>query len=193
MRRTNSQGGRRKRCVRYNEPGHAHCLTFSCYDGLPLLSEERVCRWMIESLEAARGRHAFDLWGYVLMPEHVHLLLSPRLAEYSISRILHAVKRPVAYRVVAHLGDQSPGKLRRLAIVRSGRHTYRFWQAGGGHDRNLTTPKAMQDALDYLHKNPVRRGLVERPTDWQWSSAGFWAGEADVPIKMDRSLPMVLA
>jgi hypothetical protein len=64
-----------------------------------------------------------------------------------------------------------------------------FWLPGGGFDTNIVDAKAVHAEIDYMHGNPVRRGLCERPTDWRYSSARFWAGMEDVPLKMDRTLP----
>src|SRR5256885_16898359 len=72
----------RKRCARYNVAAHAHFLTFSCYKRQPFLSKDRSCQWLAEAIVAAREKHNFDLWGYVFMPEHAHLLLFPRREEY---------------------------------------------------------------------------------------------------------------
>ncbi|OYW22031.1 MAG: hypothetical protein B7Z55_05125, partial [Planctomycetales bacterium 12-60-4] len=84
-----------KRCRRYNDVGHAHALTFSCFQRGPFLSKDRSRRWFVRALEVARERHAFDLWAWCIMPEHVHLLLLPRNAEYSISSILNTIKQSV--------------------------------------------------------------------------------------------------
>ena len=62
---------------------------------------------------------------------------------------------------------------------------YRFWQRGGGYDRNATEPNTLLQLIDYIHNNPVRRDLVAKATDWIWSSARFYAGETRVPIYMD--------
>ena len=60
-----------------------------------------------------------------------------------------------------------------------------------GHpaDRNAFEIATVHAMIDYLHANPVRRGLVERPTDWEWSSARWYAGMTPVPMEMDRTLP----
>ena len=71
----------------YNEPGHAHELTFSCYQGFKFLQAERTCEWLAEAIEEARVESNFDLWAYVFMPEHVHLIVRPREAEYDIAAI----------------------------------------------------------------------------------------------------------
>lgn len=61
----------------FNEPGHAHELTFTCYRRLRFFSAERTCRWLAEAIAAARGGRDFDLWAFVLMPEHVHVIVRP--------------------------------------------------------------------------------------------------------------------
>ena len=66
---------RRKTKVSYDIPGHAHFVTFSCFDRLSLLSRDRSRGWLIDSLEQMRKLHNVAIWAYVLMPEHVHLLL----------------------------------------------------------------------------------------------------------------------
>ena len=68
-----ADGKVRKRRISYDEPGHAHELTFSCYGRLPLLSKDRTRLWLIEALDVARQRWAFELWAYVIMPEHAHM------------------------------------------------------------------------------------------------------------------------
>ena len=67
----------------------------------------------------------------------------------------------------------------------------RFWQAGGGYDRNIIDEKTAWKVIDYIHLNPVRRGLVERPEDWEWSSARWYAGLRPVPLEIDPTLPQV--
>jgi len=164
---------KRKRCIRYNEPGHAHSLTFSCYQNKPLLKSDQAKRLLADSLEGARGRHEFDLWAYVFMPEHVHLLLWPRNQEYSISAILKAIKQPMAFRALKAGLAESP----------------RFWQRGGGYDRNIIDVATLYTEVDYVHNNPVRSELCATPQGWKYSSAAFWLGCDDVPLAMDRSLP----
>jgi len=61
----------------------------------------------------------------------------------------------------------------------SGLPSYRFWQRGGGYDRNLVSKQAVLNSIEYIHNNPVRKGLVKSPEDWNWSSAGFYAGKSD--------------
>ena len=182
----------RKRCRRYDDPGHAHELTFSCYRRLPLLSRDRTREWLVEAIAEAGDRERFDLWAYVIMPEHVHILICPREPGYKIARILWRIKRPVGRLAIAYLLTHAPSYLNKLTVTRGdGTREKRFWQAGGGYDRNVTEPTTLAKVIEYIHLNPVRRGLVERPEDWAWSSARWYAGFRPVPLEMDPTLPQV--
>jgi putative transposase len=120
------------------------------------------------------------------MPEHVHLLLFPESPEYEIARIRTALKAPVTSKALRFLRRTGPDFLDKLKDAQpNGTVHYRFWQRGGGYDRNVVQPSTLPSMIDYLHHNPVRRGLVERPTDWVWSSARFYAGMRPVPLEMD--------
>jgi len=103
----------RKRCKRYDVPGDAHALTFSCFHRLPLLLQDRSRRWMLDGLVHGRALEMFDLWAYVIMPEHVHLLVWPHPG-VSISSILKSVKQPVAQRALRWLKEHEPHYLSRL-------------------------------------------------------------------------------
>ncbi|MHB1034859.1 MAG: REP-associated tyrosine transposase [Pirellulales bacterium] len=180
----------RKRCKRYDVPGDAHYLTFSCFQRRPFFSRQRTRDWFLVALDAARSTQSFDIWAFVVMPEHVHLLIFPR-PRATIRAILTAVKLPVARRAVAWVRRYKPAFLQAMADVEpTGKACYRFWQRGGGYDRNLWSIPDIHQKIDYIHANPVRRGLVQRPQDWPWSSFRAWEDSVDEPIRIDRgSLP----
>jgi putative transposase len=178
--------GHHKRKVTYNEPGHAHFLTYSCYRRLPLLSRDRTRRWVIEALAAARRQLDFDVWAFVIMPEHVHLLIRPRQTAYRMAAILGALKRPVSVRAKDYLlATGHADWLRRLTVREGKRDVFRLWQAGGGYDENLWNDRPILEVINYIHANPVRRGLVGAATDWYWSSARAYAGLLDTPLAVD--------
>ena len=121
------------------------------------------------------------------MPEHVHVLLYPERDDYEMRRILAALKRSVSQRAKTHLEHTGQTTwLRRLTIKYPTREVFRFWQPGGGFDHNIFKEKTVAAVIEYIHANPVRRGLVNDPIDWEWSSARFWNGHSDVPIRMDE-------
>ncbi len=174
-----------KRCERWNRAGHAHELTFSCYQGHPFLAKERTCLWLVDSISNARRKHDFDLWAYVFMPNHVHLILCPRREQYSISTILQAIKQPVARKAIQYLKTSNPAGLRLLATGQQIR-PYEFWQKGGGYDRNIVNVETLIEAVRYIHNNPVRKGLVETPDQWRYSSASAWDSDRPGPIPIDH-------
>jgi putative transposase len=173
-----------------NEPGDAHELTFCCYRHLPLLSRRRTRLWFVEALDRARKTLDLELWAYVIMPEHAHVLLLPSRDDYQVAAILKAIKQPVAQRAIRFLREHSPAWLERLRIGSPRRRQeYRFWQQGGGYDRNINSAKTAWASVDYIHNNPVRRGLASNDEEWEWSSARWYAGHANVKLAMDASPP----
>ena len=140
---------------RYQNTGGLHFITFSCYRRKPLLRTPGVPEMFEQALEQARVKYEFFVYGYVVMPEHVHLLVSePERA--TLATALKAIKQSVARR-----------------RVKTGEH---FWQ-GRYYDFNVGTPQKRIEKLKYIHRNPVHRGLVERPEDWRRSSYRYYATE----------------
>ncbi|ADG68431.1 protein of unknown function DUF1568 [Planctopirus limnophila DSM 3776] len=173
----------------YNLPGHAHELTFSCYLGFPFLKSERACRWLAESLHEALCRHDYSLWAYVLMPEHAHVVVCPRQKAYRIEEFRKSVKEPVARHAIRWLEHHAVEWIPRITRTRGAKTERLFWQSGGGYDRNITESKTLLRMIDYIHLNPVRRGLVERAADWEWSSAAWHAEGKPSPIRVDAIPP----
>jgi putative transposase len=169
----------------YDVEGHAHFLTFSCFHQLPMLSRDRTRLWFVEALRAVQRRQLLQLWAYVIMPEHVHLLVFPCGPHATMASILQAMKEPVARQAIAYLHTHAPHWLPKVTVQEGKRIRHRFWQPGGGYDRNLTDLAALRAVIDYIHANPVRRGLVEQSEEWEWSSARFYAGMKPVQIEMD--------
>jgi putative transposase len=119
----------------------------------------------------------FYLWAYVFMPEHVHVLIYPKQLVYDISAILKAIKQPVGTKAIKYLAKHAPHWLERITVRHRHGIERRFWQAGGGFDRNVIEPLAVLAMIEYIHGNPVRKGLVAKAEDWKWSSAGWLEGK----------------
>jgi putative transposase len=182
-----------KRRRRINAVGHARELTFSCYRRFSFFSRERTCEWFRQAIEGAREKFAFQVWAYVLMPDHVHLLVYPGDRAAQVPQFLQALKEPVARHAIAYLKANAPQWLARLTVQEGQRVRHRFWQPGGGYDRNITSAKTLRAMIDYIHANPLRRGFVARAEDWEWSSARWYAGIRPVKIEMDDEVLDVLA
>jgi putative transposase len=179
----------RKKIRHFHEPGDLHELTFSCYRRLPLLTNNCWRTNLSRSIDAAGKQMCCHLAAFVFMPQHVHLLIWGLASKEQVSQLLSAIKQPVSVAAHADLRER-PGRLLERLMVRErpGRTVFRFWQEGPGFDRNLFTVKAVTAAIDYLHLNPVRRGLCKQARDWRWSSARFYEDDGKVT---DSLLPKI--
>ncbi|MBI5863589.1 MAG: transposase [Planctomycetes bacterium] len=181
----------RVRRTRDDSASDARFITFSCTQRKPFLSKDRTRTWFVEALERSRRTHGFHLWAWVIMPEHVHLLLWPGSAPFRLADALYTLKKSVSNRALSFVRNNTPQFLDAMAdIDERGRGSHRFWQRGGGYDRNTYTAREIWEKIDYIHANPVQRGLCEHPTDWPWSSAKAFAMRSSEPIAIDfDSLP----
>ena len=147
--------------VRYQRAGDFHFITFSCYRRQPHLGTPAARDRFEQSLETMRLRYDFVIAGYVVMPEHVHLLVSePKLA--LLAKALQALKLSVAVQ----------------------RRERPFWQARH-YDFNVYTPDKSSEKIQYMHRNPVKRGLVAGPAEWPWSSYGHYASGERFTVEIE--------
>jgi putative transposase len=158
-----------------------HFLTFSCYRRRPLFRNEIYCDLFLKILERVRRRYRLVVLGYVVMPEHVHLLVSEPQRE-TLSTAVQAVKlglvrslqcsggSVVAAAPRSRKNGETWGTLT-WGTLTSGTpmHPERFWQARF-YDFNVWTERKRIEKLRYIHRNPVERGLVASPEQWRWSS-----------------------
>jgi putative transposase len=180
----------RKTVRHFHEPGQLHELTFSCFRKMPLLDDHGWKDKLAECLDTANKGLDVSLVAYVFMPNHVHLLVNPTRPDPSIGLYLARIKQPFSKYVKGILEGQDPGLLNQLMVQeRPGKWCFRFWQEGPGFDRNLSSSQAISASLDYIHENPVKRGLCERAVDWRWSSARFYL--ADSPVQPAFRTPLV--
>ena len=180
---------RRIHRVNDNTPGDAHELTFSVYQRFPFLNSDRTCQRLANAIDEAREKHSFWLWAYVFMTDHVHLLLYPFAPVYDIAQIRKAIKEPVGRKAIRHMEENSPAWLDKLTRERGGKTERLFWQSGGGYDRNVTESKTLEFMIEYIHDNPVRRGLVDDARKWKWSSAAWYADGTVGPLRIDPIPP----
>ena len=144
---------------RFQKAEALHFITFSCFHRLPLLETPRSKLVFEAVLEETRARHQARVYAYVLMPEHVHLLINepPTIL---LGQFLKSLKQITSHK------------------LRDDRD--RFWQ-DRYFDRNIRGEDARSEVIRYIHRNPVKRGLVVSPEDYRWSSFRHYAtGERGV-------------
>jgi len=172
----------RNKLVRIYGHGHMHFVTFSCYRRQALLGSVGTRSLFVAVLGEVRRRYQFRLVGFVVMPEHVHLLMSEP-GKGDPSKVIQALKQTVSRRLRSKSGRKIVGIQLPLSLV--GEDSYpHFWQHRF-YDFNVWSDEKKIEKLEYMHQNPVKRGLVQDPKDWAWSSYGFYAGGEDGLVKID--------
>ena len=147
--------------VRLHQTGNFHFLTFSCHHRLPYLNTPEARDLFESALEEIRRRYNLLVAGYVVMPEHVHLLVNePRRG--SLARTIQALKLSVSVR-----------------------HTERPFWLPRYYDFNVQNEEKRVEKLRYMHRNPVVRGLVRKPEDWRWSSFRHYATGIEGNVKIE--------
>ncbi|MFT4112720.1 REP-associated tyrosine transposase [Silvibacterium sp.] len=153
------------RLVRFQASGQSHFVTFCCYQRRVLLASEEAASTFESALERIRIRFDLSVYGYVVMPEHVHLLLSEP-GTGTLADALKSLKQGVARR---RIGEAE-----------------HFWQKLY-YDFNVRNEAQFLEKLRYIHRNPVRRGLCERPDDWPWSSFRHYATGIDGRVEIESA------
>jgi putative transposase len=148
---------------RFQKSESLHFITFSCFHRLPLLEARGVREALEAVLETTRARHQARVHACVLMPEHVHLLINEP-ESILLAQFLKAVKQVVSR------------KLR-------GRRE-QFWQARY-YDSSVRGEDERSQVIRYIHRNPVARGLVQKPEDWPWSSFRHYASGAKGTVEIE--------
>ena len=150
-----------KGLVRYQQTGDPHFITFSCYGRRSYLASPAAKELFETSLEKMRCKYSFAVLGYLVMPEHVHLLVNEPKG-CPLARALQALKLSVSVQ-----RWERPFWLRRY------------------YDFNVHSAEKITEKLRYLHRNPVARGLVEKPEDWQWSSFRHYATGIEGTVEIE--------
>ena len=147
---------------RWQDTGQSHFVTFSCHHRERKFVGREVYELFPVCLEEMRCRFGMRVYGYVVMPEHVHLLVSePERGTLAVA--LQMLKQMVS----RQLGDGGEP----------------FWHTRY-YDFNVWTDKKRIEKLKYMHRNPVKRGLVDKPEDWAWSSFCHYACRIDGTVKI---------
>ncbi len=182
-------------------PGQLQFITTSTYRRAPLFDSDRFRRCFVETLAGVRRETNFLLIGWVLMPDHFHLLLKPEPAE-ATSRIVKRLKEKTATRILKLLREnqQYPWCRKMLARLRLPRSVhddshYRVWQRRF-YPFNVYSEKKRLEKLDYMHNNAMKRGLVPgisicsslatcHCSLWPWSSWRFYFLQDTSILEMD--------
>ncbi len=157
----------------YDDLGTVRFITFSCYGKHPYLIDEVCVLPLLDQMKSLRQNHGIKILGYVIMPDHVHLVLLPPEG-IMLGVLIGQMKARAAHTIIPTGQD---------TLRRPGGHPA-IWQRRC-YDHNCRSDKVVKEKIIYCHNNPVRRGLVSSPGDWPWSSYRWYRGDGHVPLDID--------
>ena len=162
--------------TRFHHSGQSHFVTFCCYHRRRLFTTDASRRIFESALERVRGSFRLHVYGYVAMPEHIHLLLSEPQQD-TLANALKSLKQGVSRRLLPKMG----GPLMPAFGLSGEQH---FCQKRY-YDFNVRTYPQFVEKLRYIHRNPVKAGLCERPEDWEWSSFRHYAKGCEGRVEIE--------
>jgi putative transposase len=160
-------------------PGEFHFVTFSTYQRRQFLAPERTRSIVLESLQTCLETHDAHCYGFVVMPNHVHVILSVA-PQATIASFLQAWKKTSSYRIKRFYAQELTNYHELCPS------DFPIWQAKF-YDFNLELDKKFLEKLEYMHANPVMAGLALTMVDWTWSSARFYELGEEVGVKITQS------
>jgi len=175
---------------RYFAPGQLQFITSSVYWRMKLFDSPRLRGEFVEVLRQLRQEAGFLLIGWVLTPEHFHLLIKPEPAE-STSGIMRELEKRSAQEIISILRENQRHAWRRKMLnglrLPPTVHCdsfYRVWQRRF-YPYGVYSEKKRLEKLDYMHHDPVKRGLVRSPEQWPWSSYRYYYLNDSSLLSMD--------
>lgn len=166
------------------ERDHSHFITATTVGWLPIFTTAARCDILVDAFEYCRQHKALKLHAWVILDTHFHAIV----AAPELVRVLADLKRHTARRVIEQLeAEHCDWLLRQLRDHRAPSKTesqHQVWQEGS-HPQAIMSDETMLQKLEYLHNNPVKRGLVALPEHWRHSSAHEWLPGAAVVLRTD--------
>jgi REP element-mobilizing transposase RayT len=155
---------------RINYPDRPHFVTATIIKWLPVFTSSDCCDVVVRALCFARERKGLRIYGWVIMDNRFHAIV----AGERLAQTLGDLKKFTAREILAQLKSEGRGwLLNQLAHYRArykSQSQHQVWQEGV-HPQSIPTDEIMLQKLEYLHHNPVKRGLVATPEHWRYSSA----------------------
>ena len=167
----------------YDNLGSARFVTFSCYRRVPVFRDETCAEIFTRHIQSLRDYHKIQILAYVVMPEHVHLVLHPPEA-VKLGLVVGQMKGRSAHEIVESMRERSDPLLAQLRRTRGKIIYHSVWQKRF-YDHNCRTPETVREKINYCHNSPVARGLVREPGEWRWSSYAWYRGECGTPLEAD--------
>jgi putative transposase len=167
----------------YDHDGRARFVTFCTHKRIPLLTNNTFRKAVLETICYVSSEFKLRLLGYVLMPEHVHVVIVPP-EEVVLGDVVGEIKRQSALWIHDLLQKQGGPLMDQLTIIRNGVSRFVLWQRRC-YDHNCRTEQDVWEKVNYCHNNPVKRGLVKSPERWEWSSYRYYADGTNALLEIN--------
>ena len=165
-----------KRYKVYPEDTSFYFSTSTIVSWIPVFQKDCYFEIIINSLKYCQAHKGLYIHGYVIMPTHLHLMTSNE-EDVLLKYIMRDFKHFTSNQIIECLEKENHTHyielFKKAAGVRSGNQKYKVWKSEY-HPVALTSEKLFREKLSYIHDNPARKGFVERPEQWKYSSARNW-------------------
>jgi len=160
---------------RIYETEYPYFLTCTVVGWLPVFTRPEAVQILFDCWHFLRRNRNLELYGYVVLENHLHLIASaPDLANVMKSFKMFTA-RAILELLERHAAEVLLRQLRALKLRHKTRSEYQVWQEGS-HPKQIGNDDTMRQKLEYMHNNPVKRGYVDDPVHWRYSSARNYAG-----------------
>jgi putative transposase len=149
---------------------HPHFITCTAINWIPIFSNPELTQIILDSFQFLQHHQRLSLHGYVILENHLHFIASAN----DLSQEVASFKSFTARTLIDHLKQRNATHWLNQLSTGNRTHkttqTYQLWQEGS-HPQAILDEAALQQKLDYIHNNPVRRGYVDEPAHWRYSSS----------------------
>ena len=166
------------------DSAYPHFVTSSIVNWIPLFRNPDLSEIVLNSLRYLQRQHILILYGYVIMEDHIHLIIEAD----DVSKTMRSFKSYTARKIIDHLMQTEDipmlALLKKYKLESHIESTYQVWQEGF-HPILLKNSEMMLQKIKYIHDNPVRKGLIKKPEEWKYSSASNYLGmEGLISVKI---------
>jgi putative transposase len=159
---------------KFGEAEYPHFLTCTVVGWLPAFTRPEVVQILLDSWQFLQDQNRIALLGYVVLENHIHFIASAE----DLSKEVGDFKSYTARKIIDHLGERHEQTLLESLEYHKVPHKtdrqFQLWQEGS-HPKMIETEAMLRQKLTYIHENPVRRGYVDDPEHWRYSSARNYA------------------
>lgn len=165
-------------------------VTTTITDWYPIFTSPEYFKIIIESLKYCREKKGLKIYAFVIMPNHIHMIISVHKKDSQrISDIMRDFKRFTSREINCLLKSESKNKPLKVFAEKAFKdersNDFKVWKQGF-HPKAIVNERFCLQKLDYIHKNPVKKGYVSKAKHWKYSSAGFYEGSQNVPLQIDN-------